>query len=222
LPNINHDLSASETLPDGKSREYPHYWYKFTRDGRTVRVNTKQTNKRTAEDMENAHRTKLAQGDADLLTGKSPTLATYAATMPPLTSKTGKVKSTEFYADRLRALLEFAPLANARLSHIDTGLVEQFKAARLTEGDAISSINGCLRTLRKTLGAAQDQKPRFIAAIPKIRVMDGAMQNDFILKPEDQAAYLAACPDPLQDIAGLIVETGLRLGEAIALTWADI
>src|SRR5580698_3360887 len=148
----------TKTQPDGTTREYPHYWYKFTRDGRTVRVNTKQPNKRTAEDMENAHRTRLAQGDADLLTGKSPTFAAFSAAMPPLTSKTGKDKTTKFYADRLRALLEFSPLAGARLSHIDTGLIDQFKAARLAAGDAISSVNGCLRTLRKALGVAHGQK----------------------------------------------------------------
>ena len=37
-----------------------------------------------------------------------------------------------------------------------------------------------------------------------------------------EEAYLAACAQPLADIALLILEAGLRIGEALGLPWADV
>jgi integrase len=34
--------------------------------------------------------------------------------------------------------------------------------------------------------------------------------------------YLAACPQPLHDIAVLMLETSLRIGEALNLEWTDV
>ena len=34
--------------------------------------------------------------------------------------------------------------------------------------------------------------------------------------------YLEACPSPLEDVATLILETGVRPGEAVNLRWADV
>lgn len=72
------------------------------------------------------------------------------------------------------------------------------------------------------LGIARDMKPRMVTELPKIVLIDKEKKNTYILPRKDQHAYLAACPDPLQDVAGLLLETGLRLGEALNLTWNDI
>ena len=37
------------------------WWYKFTWNGKPIRVSTKQTNKRVAEQIEAAHKTSLAK-----------------------------------------------------------------------------------------------------------------------------------------------------------------
>ena len=130
-------------------KEYPHYWYKFTRDGKVVRRNTKQSNRRTAEELESTHRTRLARGEADLPMGKAPTLAAFN---PVLTSRTGKARSTEFYASRMKALLAFPPLANARLSDIDEPLIEKYLASRREEVSP-ATLNRELATLSKACGS---------------------------------------------------------------------
>src|ERR1022692_3503121 len=45
---------------------------------------------------------------------------------------------------------------------------------------------------------------------------------DFVLSRKQEEIYLGACPQPLNDIAVLMLETGLRIGEALHLEWADI
>jgi integrase len=63
---------------------------------------------------------------------------------------------------------------------------------------------------------------REIQRVPKIRLLTGERVRDFVLSRKQEAIYLAACPQPLNDIAVLMLETGLRIGEALHLEWADI
>src|ERR1035438_7302997 len=41
------------------------WWYKFNWNGEPIRESTKQSNKRTAEQMEATHKTSLAKGEVD-------------------------------------------------------------------------------------------------------------------------------------------------------------
>ncbi len=205
-------------LPDGVIITYPHWHYKFERDGRTIHRNTKQGNKQTAKELEAKHRTGIARGEAEFLPARVPTFAQFN---PVLVSRTGKIRSTQFYADRMKALLAFGPLANARLTAIDADLIEKYVASRRGV-DSPATINRSLATLRKALRLAVDRKPPLLQGVPKITMELGEHHREFILLPQHQQAYLDACPDPLRDVAALILETGLRLGEALNLTWPDI
>ena len=42
------------------------WWYKFNWNGEAIRESTKQSNKRTAEQMEATHKTSLAKGEVGL------------------------------------------------------------------------------------------------------------------------------------------------------------
>ena len=63
---------------------------------------------------------------------------------------------------------------------------------------------------------------RLIDRVPRIRLLKGERSREFVVSHEQEAVYLAACPEPLRDVATLILEAGLRLGEALKLQWADI
>jgi integrase len=63
---------------------------------------------------------------------------------------------------------------------------------------------------------------REIQRVPRIRLLTGERVRDFVLSRKQEEIYLVACPQPLNDIAVLILETGLRIGEALHLEWADI
>ena len=70
------------------------------------------------------------------------------------------------------------------------------------------------------LRLAQEWKE--INRVPKIRLLAGERIRDFVLSRGLEEAYLAACAQPLADIALLVLEAGLRIGEALSLTWADV
>jgi integrase len=61
-----------------------------------------------------------------------------------------------------------------------------------------------------------------IQRVPRIRLLTGERVRDCVLSRKQDAIYLAACPQPLQDIAVLMLETGLRIGETLGLEWKDI
>jgi integrase len=52
--------------------------------------------------------------------------------------------------------------------------------------------------------------------------LNGERSRDFVLSHKQENVYLGVAPQPLRDVAALLLETGLRLGEALALKWTDI
>jgi integrase len=85
---------------------------------------------------------------------------------------------------------------------------------------APASINRELATLRRLLRLAYEWQ--VIQRIPKVRLLAGERQREFTLSRKTEELYLAACPSPLADIAILLLDTGLRLGEAVSLEWSQV
>lgn len=53
-------------------------------------------------------------------------------------------------------------------------------------------------------------------------MLKGERNRDFVFSHQQEKSYLEAAPQPLKDVAILLLETGLLLGEALALKWSDI
>jgi integrase len=149
-----------------------------------------------------------------------------------------KPKTVEFYAQQLKRLLEFAPLANARLDAIDEALIESFVQSRRGQPRRAghnrqeprpvdpektvspATVNRSLACLRRLLRLAQEW--RVIDRVPRVHLLPGECNREFILSPAGERLYLEMAPQPLRDFAVLDVDTGLRVGEALALEWPDI
>jgi integrase len=205
------------------------WWYKFKFDGESVRETTKQTNKRVAEQIEAARKTALAKGEVGLEERKHiPTLKAFG---PQFTSAietrcASKPATIGFYKDKLKRLLEFNKLASARLDRIDESLIESYAQRRTRtisrRGKAMSpaSVNRELATLRRLLRLACDWK--LISRVPRIRLLRGERNREFVLAHADEKTYLSALKQPLQDVAVLLLDTGLRIGEVLTLEWTDV
>jgi len=135
-------------------------------------------------------------------------------------------RTVDFYKERMRRLLDFPSLASAPLDAIDEQLIEKLKhqrsrqVSRLGRPLSVSSINRELATLRRLLRLAQEWK--VIDRLPRIRLFSGEENREFVLSYQQEELYLHMAPSPLKDIATLMLDTGVRPGEAGALEWKHV
>ena len=109
------------------------WWFKFTWKGQQTRESTKQGNKRIAEQIEAARKTQLAKGEVGIETrAKSPTLREFGERfMSAIEVRSAeKPRTVSFYREKFSRLLEWHPLANARLDKIDEALIEAYVQER--------------------------------------------------------------------------------------------
>ncbi len=85
---------------------------------------------------------------------------------------------------------------------------------------APATVNRELATLRRLLRLAYEWK--VINRVPRIRLLPGERNREFVLSHDAEKDYLDFAPQPLKDVALLILDTGLRVGEAVNLEWSDI
>jgi integrase len=205
-----------------KQKESKFWWYKFTWNGERVRKSTKQTNKRVAEQMEAAHKTSLAKGEVGIVQrDPAPTLKLFSERfMQAITVRCAeKPRTIEFYQEKLNRLLEYSEIANSALDSIDEALIERYVQER-RKTVAPATVNRQLATLRRALRLAHEWK--VIDRLPKIRLLQGERAREFVLSREQEVIYLKAAPQPLKDLALLMLDTALRDGEALVLKWPDI
>lgn len=200
------------------------YWFKFVFDGKEYRGSTNETTKRKAATIEAARRTQLAKGEVGIeaLT-PAPSLRKFSQEFIDFVGvrNADKPETVRFYSNRLSRLLEWPKLREMRLDRIDEPLIQQYVELRRAKV-GIVAVNRELATLRRLLHVARDMKK--IRVVPKVKLLPGEQWRgrDFILSRELEPDYLAACPQPLHDVAVLLLDTGLRLGEALALQWSDV
>jgi integrase len=77
-----------------------------------------------------------------------------------------------------------------------------------------------LATLRRLLRLAHEWK--VLDRAPRIRLLRGERNREFVLSHQLESTYVKAAPESLKDIAILILETGVRPGEAVNLKWSDV
>jgi len=198
------------------------YWYHFLFNGEHIQASTKQGNPRVARQIEAARRTALAKGEVGIEARKAaPKFLDFAKrfTSHVEARHENKPATVQFYAAKLNRLQAFQPIASARIDQIDEGVIENYVVdRRASVGPA--TVNRELATLRRMLRLAHEWKE--IQRVPRIRLLSGERARDFVLSIKQEKIYLDACPQPLHDIAVLMLEAGLRIGEALNLEWENI
>jgi site-specific recombinase XerC len=99
-----------------------------------------------------------------------------------------KPETIRFYNSKLDRLLEFAPLASARLHKIGDELIERYVTKRVEKGLAPANVNRELATLRRLLYLAK--RWNIIATVPKIDMLAGERSRTFVLSREIEPHYL--------------------------------
>ena len=136
-----------------------------------------------------------------------------------------KPGTVEFYRSRFNILLA-SDLGARKLDAIDEGAIEKYRQSRAVSTSrrkltlSPASVNRELATLRRALRLAYEWK--LINRVPRIKLLRGEKNREFILPHSMEAVYFEALPSPLCDVAVVLIDTGLRLGELISLDWRQV
>jgi integrase len=204
-------------------------WFEFEFKGERIRQSTHTANEKAARQIEAAHRLRLAKGEAGI--HERPPVPTLAGFAPRFESAimmlcAEKPATVDFYKKEMRSLLADRQLAGVRLDAIDEAIIDGYKQRRTRQESRFgrpmspASVNRELATLRRLLRLAQEWK--VLDRVPRIRLLRGEHNREFVLSHRLEPKYLETAPQPLRDVASLILETGVRPGEAANLRWADV
>jgi integrase len=170
-----------------------NWWYKFIWNGDRIRESTKQTNKRVAEQMEAAHRTRLAKGEVGIRDRKPvPTLSDFADQdfLPFVRAHfANKPTTLTYYEIQVKHLIGYAPIARAAVDavtpEIQSGFVAKWREAEYE----VSSINRALQVLRRMLHLAVEWGKSEKAA-PRVLLLPGERRRERVLSTTEETAYL--------------------------------
>lgn len=201
------------------------YWYKFNFNRETIRESTRQTNQHIARQMESAHRTSLAKGEVGIRDKKvAPTLKHFCAErVEPWARSTferASPKTWLWYRFGIDSLKRSKVLANVRLNEIGPELVADYASEKQTDGLQVSSVNSCLRALRRVLRLAVEWG--VVEASPKIKFLSGEHRRERVITAKEEALYLAVALPLLHDVSLVLFDTGMRPEECHSLRWENI
>lgn len=201
------------------------YWYKFMWNGELLRESTRQTNHNTARQMEAAHRASLAKGEVGIREKKDvPTLRTFCIQrVEPWAKSTFEHPSPKtflWYRFGIESLKKSKTLATVKLDTIGPELVAEFASERRRDGLQISSINSCLRALRRVLRLAVEWG--VLEAAPKVKFLSGENRRERVIALAEEKHYLAAALPLLHDVSLILFDTGMRPEGCHSLRWENV
>ncbi len=194
------------------------YWYEFVFEGRRVRRSALTKSRKAARMIEAAYRTKLAKGEVGIEEPKS--VPGFHSAMKEFLKwseheHAAHPNTHKRYVTSSKALLRY--FRDTSLEAISPDTVEKFKSwrarqkspktGRVLRPATINRELACLKTLLN-----QFVKNDLIAKNPVSRVKLYAENNEQmrVLTPDEEKLYLFAASQPLQDIATLMLQTGMR------------
>ncbi len=207
------------------------YWQmKFTFDGQLIQQSTKVANKRDALTIEAAFRHELALGRIGVK--PKPKAPAFKQAVDDFL-KWSKVKHAQKPNSYQRIKYSCASLTDffglAKIDRIERKDVENFifhrskqtsrKTGKPITRDTINLELIALKTIFKRLisaGILTENPAR------EIKQLAENERSFHVLTPEEEKLYLLACPQPLKDVAALMLETGMRPAEIYGLKRASV
>ncbi len=126
----------------------------------------------------------------------------------------------------MKSLLAYGRLAEAALDAITTEIISGFVSARQQRGLEVSSVNRELQVLRRMFNLAQEWE-KMDKALPRVKMLPGERHKERVLRADEEGLYFGATrsnamqrhqdPDLLHDVAGILIDCGLRPEECFRL-----
>jgi integrase len=211
--------------PDSK-----FWWMKFHFDGEPVQKSTKCSDKRSAATVESAYRTQLALGKIGIKPKpKAPTFKQSVEDYLKWSQINHAQKPNSFVRVKYscESLKDF--FGETKVDRIEPKDIERFvswrsmqtsrKTGKAITRDTINLELIALKTVFRRLmsaGILTENPTR------EIKQLAENERSFHVLSGDEEKRYLLACPQPLQDVASLMLETGMRPSEIYSLKREDV
>jgi len=204
----------------GFVRKRERVWYAYWHEDGRQRSKAVSPRKKDAEDFLNRRVSELQSGD--WLPLKSATFAEFAEKFEDAVAKVEYKPSTlkTFrYTMSSRLLPE---LGHLPLKEVSTERIQRLAAAWSEDGRSSDTVRKYVMTLRRVLGTAVEWG--YLRSNPAVRVKLPRAQPRSVdyLRPAEVKQFLDAVPVEYKTLFMMLILTGARLGEALALRVDDI
>jgi integrase len=207
-----------------------YWWMKFTFDGELVQQSTHVANKRDAGTIESAFRTQLALGKIGIAPKVKAPSFTKAVDDFLQWSKVEHAEQLNTYKRYyFSGELLKKYFGNVKVDRIDKKNIEDFivwragQTSRKTK-DFITreTINNELLTLKMILKRLVESRILRTNPASGVKQLKANDRNFHVITGDEEKLYLLAAPQPLQDVAILMLETGMRCGEVYRIRRRDV
>jgi integrase len=196
------------------------WWVRFEWRGQLIQRTTRCSAKKDAVQVEAALRTALAKDEVGIFDyAQSTTLSAFKRRFLDYVPAHVSPRTVASYSEHMGILCDYPQLGNARLHPIDSARIQTFIEDRL-EHVMPATVNTYLRTLHRALTLAAEWK--LIARAPKIKMLKGERQREFVITEELLAKFVERCSPGMRLLLPFLIDTGLRITEACNLTWETV
>ena len=190
------------------------YWYKFVYNGVQYRGSTHLTHKTAAMRMEARKKTDIVMGKTRK---EAPDFCKFVEDFLTWSQAKNKASTHKRYRVSSKPLLKFF---RGKVSEIDVASVERFKVSRLKECSP-AGVNRDLAALRYMMNFAIRQE--YIESNPvRVKFLQEGPGEMRILSHDEEKLFIDNAPQPLKDIAIVMLQTGMRPNEVYSIRKEDV
>lgn len=210
------------------------YWFSFVFRARRIQRSTRQRDRRVARQIEAAWRTALAKGEAGIFEAKP--VPSFDVAMKDFLAWSEQEhrahpRTHTRYAVSSVALRKF--FGGVRLDRITVEDVEKFKTKRRAQVSARTerqlrpaTVNrelACLKALFNFVNKGRKQGETILQnPVSQVKFLNEDNEQTRVLTFDEQKLYLLAAKQPLRDVAGVMLETGMRPEEVYRIDKANV
>jgi len=190
------------------------YWFKFVYNGVQYRGSTRLTHKAEAMRVEARKKTEIIMGKTRK---EAPDFSKFVEEFLTWSQAQNKASTHKRYRVSSKPLLKFF---RGKVSEIDVASVERFKVSRLKECSP-AGVNRDLAALRYMMNFAIRQE--YIESNPvRVKFLQEGTGEMRILSHDEEKLFLDNAPQPLKDIAIVMLQTGMRPNEVYSIRKEDV
>lgn len=199
-----------------RRKDSKYYWYKFEIDGVVYRGSTRLKNKKEAEGVASAARLAVVERGFGIKRQKTgPIFKKAMAEFLDYVRRHNAVRTAIRYEAAAKPLNEV--FGEKPINAVTAEAFERYKGARLGEKLKPATVNAELRCAKAMFNHFVGLDKIASSPIARVKHLPENNEQMRVINFEEERLYLAACSQPLHDIAVLMLETGMRPDEIYRL-----